>query len=563
MSHEDVRPRYRELMGGARARKVFTLLVEMRCNSYCVFCGQRQVDEGLVKARRGLGLSMPRTSYGDLRGRYTLETATDALLAARTEGYAELSLQGGEPTLFPEIVRLVSAARDIGFEHIGLVTNGRKLANPDFARALLDAGLDAITFSVLGHDATTHDAAAIAPGSFGELLLGLRNAHAVAASIDRKVTLNVNLITTGQTVNHLSEQVRLLSDAGVDAASMHLVRFDGLASDPNVVGSLRFDIRNATNAIADAWREAARVGISLHATDIPLCLHPELRSSELEVLERRVLVSQHHFSAAAFEYDADPTGRVAPPSCEGCMLAPSCPRVPPEYLPVDPADALHVLTPAVIAAKVDALLADLEPRDHASTGRVREMMRSLTMLSRIAGATVDLDSVFARLEGALGDLAILAFGRHDMAMVIEAVAARLGLHPPKWPAEVVQRSGTTDITELARAADAVTVDGDVSEWRLRLAPGFEVALYGARDDCEGARFTRPRAVLRPATGLGDRLVLALFLGCLCPTLRLARRVRVTPPTIEVDVGRGWVTAWSLDRDSVACLVRVRGATSSV
>ena len=164
MSHEDVRPRYRELMGGARARKVFTLLVEMRCNSYCVFCGQRQVDEGLVKARRGLGLSMPRTSYGDLRGRYTLETATDALLAARTEGYAELSLQGGEPTLFPEIVRLVSAARDIGFEHIGLVTNGRKLANPDFARALLDAGLDAITFSVLGHDATTHDAAAIAPG---------------------------------------------------------------------------------------------------------------------------------------------------------------------------------------------------------------------------------------------------------------------------------------------------------------------------------------------------------------------------------------------------------------
>ena len=90
MSHEDVRPRYRELMGGARARKVFTLLVEMRCNSYCVFCGQRQVDEGLVKARRGLGLSMPRTSYGDLRGRYTLETATDALLAARTVGAESL-----------------------------------------------------------------------------------------------------------------------------------------------------------------------------------------------------------------------------------------------------------------------------------------------------------------------------------------------------------------------------------------------------------------------------------------------------------------------------------------
>jgi MoaA/NifB/PqqE/SkfB family radical SAM enzyme len=555
LSHGHVRPRYRERMGGARARKVFTLLVEMRCNSYCVFCGQRQVDEGLVRARRSLGLSMPPTSYGDLRGRYTLVTATDALVAARTEGYTELSLQGGEPTLFPEIVPLVSAARDLGFEHIGLVTNGRKLEDPDFARKLLEAGLDAITFSVLGHDAKTHDDAAIAPGSFGELLLGLRNARAVAASLDRKLTLNINLITTGQTVAHLSEQVGLFSGAGADAASMHLVRFDGLASDPKVVSSLRFDVRDVTKAIDEAWREADRLGFSLHATDIPLCLHPELRPSELEVLERRVHVSQHHFSAAAFEYDADPVGRVKLPPCKGCVLAPSCPRVPPQYLPVDPAEALHVLTPGAIGAKVDAFLAGLDPSIHTSPGRVLETARSLTMLSRIAGATVDLDSSFARLEEALGDLAVLAFARQDTAMVIEAVAARLGLHPPRWPAEVVLRAGTTDITELARAADAVARDRDVSEWRLRFAPGFEIALYGASSDGEEARFTRPRAVLRPVTGLGDRLVLALFLGCLCPTLRQARRVRVTPPTIEVDVGRGWVTAWSLERDSVACLVR--------
>jgi hypothetical protein len=542
-------------MVAARPRKVFTLLVEMRCNSYCVFCGQRQVDEGLIKARRSLGLSMPQTHYGDLRGRYTLETATEALRAARDDGYDELSLQGGEPTLFPDIVPLVRAARDLGFEHVGLVTNGRKLAQGVFAQALIEAGLDAITLSVLGHDARTHDATAIAPGSFDELLLGLRNARSVAASLPREVTVNINLITTGQTLGHLDAQVRMLAAAGADAASMHLVRFDGLASDPKIKASLGFDIRAITPAIADAWREADRTGMSLHATDIPLCLHSELRPSELELLERRALVSKHHFSAAAFGYDADAKGRGTPPPCEGCLLASSCPRAPAEYLPPEPTDALHPITPSTLAAQVDTLLAALDPREPASTGRVREMARSLVTLARIARAEAKLGPLFARLEEALGDLAVLALARADTAMVVDAFAARVGLMPPAWSAEAVQRVGAKGIAELARAADAVTAARGERDGLLRLAPGFEVALYGAQEDEDGVRFTRARPLVRPGTSRGDRLLLALFLGCLCATLRQAKRVRVTRAAVDIDVGAGWATAWSLDRDSTACLVR--------
>src|ERR1019366_8670886 len=72
-------------------KKVLTLLVELRCNSYCIFCGQREVDEALIATRRRLGLSMPQTTFGDTRGRYTLETATAALETARAEGYTDLS----------------------------------------------------------------------------------------------------------------------------------------------------------------------------------------------------------------------------------------------------------------------------------------------------------------------------------------------------------------------------------------------------------------------------------------------------------------------------------------
>ena len=248
-------------MTGDGARKVFTLLVEMRCNSYCVFCGQRQVDAGLVQARRSLGLSTPPTSFGDLRGRYTLGTATEALRVARTEGFAELSLQGGEPTLFPEIVALVSAARELGFAPIGLVTNGRRLADRAFAEALLGAGLDAITFSVLGHDAATHDAAAIAPGSFDELLSGPSRTRARSPATSAAGSPSTSTSSRRRRPSRTSP-LRCASSkaAGVDAASLHLVRFDGLAADPAVVASLRFDARALTSALAEAWREGLIAG---------------------------------------------------------------------------------------------------------------------------------------------------------------------------------------------------------------------------------------------------------------------------------------------------------------
>src|SRR5439155_9612813 len=131
-----------------------------------VFCGQREVDEALVRARRRRGLTVLENRYGATRGRYTLASATEALVRARADGFSELSLQGGEPTIWPELPSLVAEARRLGFGFIGVVTNGRKLADARFAEALLGAGLDAVTASLLGPDAATHDAVAAAPGAF-------------------------------------------------------------------------------------------------------------------------------------------------------------------------------------------------------------------------------------------------------------------------------------------------------------------------------------------------------------------------------------------------------------
>jgi pyruvate-formate lyase-activating enzyme len=539
----------------ARQRKVFTLLVEMRCNSFCIFCGQRQVDDGVVKARRSLGLATPPTDCGDLRGRFTLETATRTIEEARAEGCDELSLQGGEPTLFPDLVPLVRAAREMGFGFIGLVTNGRKLKDIGFTKALILAGLDAITFSVLGHDAATHDGLAIAPGSFDELVRGLRNAAAIARELGSPVTLNVNLIPSKATLGHFAAQVRELGAAGAHALSLHLVRFDGLASDPGVIERMAFDARTLTPALEDAWGAADDAKVGFHATDVPLCLHPALRASELDLLGRRAAVREHRFAAASFGYDMDLTGRGASIACDGCLLARVCPRVPREYLPGHPTEVLHPITSASLDAGSSALLREVDPDGLASLRRVRDRKSSILSLARIAGDGAELGPVVARLDEALLDLAARAFSRSDAASLVLAFAARLGVELPPLAPDAVLRVSARATRDLAREARAVPAGREGDAWRLVLAEGFEMMFAGAREEDGAMSVTSVRPVHRRPRGHGDRVVLALFLGALFPALRAVRRVRLVPKSVDVDRGEGWESALRLDPVSAARWVR--------
>jgi len=52
-----------------------------------------------------------------------------------------IQFSGGEPTLHPEFPRILRTARDLGFTHIQVATNGSRFANPDYTRLCEEAGL--------------------------------------------------------------------------------------------------------------------------------------------------------------------------------------------------------------------------------------------------------------------------------------------------------------------------------------------------------------------------------------------------------------------------------------
>lgn len=131
------------------------LLTGFSCNNNCLMCS--------IKGKGDF--------YPD-RSRAALEAD---LKAGRKAGFDRVEFTGGETTIRRDILDLVATAKKLGYRQIALSTNGRLFSYPDFCRRITAAGLDKVTFSLLGPDKKIHEALTRTPGSFDELIAGVRN----------------------------------------------------------------------------------------------------------------------------------------------------------------------------------------------------------------------------------------------------------------------------------------------------------------------------------------------------------------------------------------------------
>jgi cytidyltransferase-like protein len=109
-------------------RTNFLIETSNACNHDCIFCAHR-------KMRRKVGKINPKTVDSVLRQAYALGTREVGFYAT------------GEPFLVKELPDYIAMAKEIGYEYVYLTSNGA-LAAPELIRAVVDAGLDSIKFSI-------------------------------------------------------------------------------------------------------------------------------------------------------------------------------------------------------------------------------------------------------------------------------------------------------------------------------------------------------------------------------------------------------------------------------
>lgn len=96
----------------------------------------------------------------------------DALAAKNLD---HLVLSGGEPTLHPDLPRFIARAKALGFRTIEMQSNGVKAADPDYARALVEAGLNKVTVSLHSIDPEHSDRITRLPGAFAKTVAAMHN----------------------------------------------------------------------------------------------------------------------------------------------------------------------------------------------------------------------------------------------------------------------------------------------------------------------------------------------------------------------------------------------------
>ena len=151
--------------------------------------------------------------------KFVLEKLWDA-------GIPHICFTGGEATLYEHLVELVEAAEDLG-QVTGLLTNGRRLCDRDYARSLVGAGLDHVQITIESHLEDVHNRMVGAPG-FGETLAGLQN------MIAEELYTVTNTTLTRLNAPEIEQTVEFLHGLGVKAFACNSLIVSGGARSSDV-----------------------------------------------------------------------------------------------------------------------------------------------------------------------------------------------------------------------------------------------------------------------------------------------------------------------------------------
>ncbi|MBS3758627.1 MAG: radical SAM protein [Desulfobacterales bacterium] len=196
----------------------------------------------------------------------SLETITGWLrifLDAHRQG--NLILLGGEPTLHPQLDRVIFAARKMGYDSITIDTNGYLFH--DILTRVTPSDVDFISFSLDGATAETNDAIR-GKGCYDTCLAGIR------AAVCRGFKTSLIYTVSSENIGELEMMPALLEDLGVNRFFIQVIGIRGKSAAPGR-DHLQVDRQTWLDLIPRIAERVAESGITV--TYPKVFLAPEAR----------------------------------------------------------------------------------------------------------------------------------------------------------------------------------------------------------------------------------------------------------------------------------------------
>lgn len=171
--------------------KLLYFNISYDCNNNCVFCAA--------------GSKRSRANRKDLNA-----SQISGALDKCNVGLGDVVvINGGEPTVHPEIISILEDASSRG-AFIYLFSNGLKFSEMDFAYSIAEAGVNRVAVPIYSYIPRIHDLLTRHKGSFEYTMKGIDNLFSIREQ--NRYPLEIELKTLASTVNigHLPDIVRMV-----------------------------------------------------------------------------------------------------------------------------------------------------------------------------------------------------------------------------------------------------------------------------------------------------------------------------------------------------------------
>jgi MoaA/NifB/PqqE/SkfB family radical SAM enzyme len=290
-------------LGFYREPKVIINLT-YRCNNNCIFCA--------------------------VADRERRDADTDEVISAlgryREAGYHLVDLDGGEPTLHPDLMKVIAEARSLDYRRITVITNGRRLSYPAFAETLAESGVDEVLVSLHAPESVLQARLTGVEASFAQTAAGLEN---ILKFINNPERVGVNTTLVTDNLEGLSDLAEFLAGLGVRRWNLQVVTPFGRAKASQLPAE-----QELTDRLSRVLTDPPQ-GMQIQVINCPPCLLPgfeEAAAVDFQKSERdMVFVGRDGENLQAFLSRRRRPDR----RCMGCLHSLLCPGFY-EFEPDDP-----------------------------------------------------------------------------------------------------------------------------------------------------------------------------------------------------------------------------------